>query len=246
MIGLIARREAKGLFVSPLAWVVLAVNQLVLGWIFLRVLERFGGLEAANRLGGVTLELTLNQYSFAAVLTLFAIPLLAMRLLSEDLRTGAYRLLRSAPVSLVSILLGKYLGLWGLLAPLTLLPLLMTSSLWVATPLDGGLLASAALGLGLVNGYFAAVALFAATLSAQPAVAAAAGYGLLLLLSVVSQSGDLGDGQAVGLLRWLSWNEHLLPFLLGMVRASDLIYFLGGTAVFLLLALRQLENRDLG
>lgn len=245
MIGVIARREARSLFLSPLSWVVLAVNQWVLGWIFLRVVEQFSALEAAKRAGGVTLELSLNLFAFAAVLALFAIPLLAMRLFSEELRTGSYRVLRSAPVSLVTILIGKYLGLWGLLAALILLPLLMAGSLAVATTLDGGLLASAVLGLGLLNGYFAAVAIFAATLSAQPAIAATAGYGLLLLLSVVSQSGALGDEHTVGLLRWLSWNEHLRPFLLGMVRASDLVYFLGGTLVFLLLALRQLENRDL-
>lgn len=244
MIGVIARREARSLLVSPLAWTVLAVNQLVLGWIFLRVVEQFSGLEATKRAGGVTLELSLNLIGFAAVLALFSIPLLAMRLFSEELRSGSYRLLRSAPVSLGAILIGKYLGLWGLLAALVLLPLLMASSLFIATHLDWGLLASAVLGLGLLNGYFAAVALFAATLSAQPALAATAGYGLLLLLSLVSQSGALGEQPSVGLLRWLSWNEHLLPFLLGMVRASDLVYFLGGTLVFLLLALRQLENRD--
>ncbi len=245
MMGLIARREARALFLSPLAWALLAVNQLVLGWIFLRVVERFTGLEATQRAGGVTLELSLNLFSFAAVLALFSTPLLATRLFTEDLRSGSYRLLRAAPVSLAAILLGKYLALGALLAALVLLPLLMAGSLWTATPLDWGLLASAALGLGLVNGYFAAVATFAATLSAQPAVSVTAGYGLLLLLSVMSQSGALGGEEAVGLLRWLSWNEHLLPFLLGMVRASDLFYFLGGTLVFLLLALRQLENRDL-
>ena len=245
MILTLAHRELRSLFLSPLAWVVLAVNQLILGWVFLRVVEHFTGLEAAKRASGVSLELSLNLFSFAAVLSLFSIPLLAMRLFSEELRSGTYRLLRSAPVSLAEILLGKYLGLCSLLVLLALLPLGMAVSLYLAAPLDGGLLASAFLGLLLVNLCFAAAATFASSLTSQPAAAAVAGYGLLLLLSVLSQTGDLSQGAYVGLFQWLSWNEHLLPFLLGMVRASDLVYFLGGTLLFLLLALRQLENRDL-
>jgi len=245
LILAIAQRELRSLFLSPLAWAVLALHQVVLGWIFLRVVEHFIGLEAAKRATGITLELSLNLFSFAAVLGLFTIPPLTARLFSEDLRSGNYRLLRSAPVSLGAILLGKYLGLCTLLGLVSLLPLLMGLGLLIAAPLDGGLLASAGLGLLLLNLCFAAAATFASTLTHQPAAAATAGYGLLLLLSVVSQSAHLGEGAYVGLFQWLSWNEHLLPFLLGLVRASDLFYFLGGALLFLWLALRQLENRDL-
>ncbi len=246
MIMTIAQRELRSLFLSPVAWSVLAVQQFILGWIFLRVVERFTGLEAAKRVAGISLELTLNVFSFAALLSLFSIPLLAMRLFSEEQRSGAYRLLRSAPVSLGEILLGKYLGLCVLLLTVSLLPLLMGLSLTIGTDPDLGLIASAFVGLMMLNLCFAAVAIFASTLTSQPAAAAVAGYGILLLLSVVSQTRDLAENDYVGFFQWLSWNEHLLPFLLGMVRTSDLVYFLGTTALFLLLALRQLENRDLG
>jgi ABC-2 type transport system permease protein len=55
----------------------------------------------------------------------------------------------------------------------------------------------------------------------------------------------LGAGQ-LGVLDWLAWNQHLFWFLAGVVRVSDLTYFLLMTSLFLALALRRLENLRLG
>lgn len=242
MILTIARRELAGLFHSPLAWVLLAFNQLVLAWMFLRVLERFAGLEAAQRTAGLTQELTFHLFGFAGALALFSVPLLAMRLFSEDLRSGSFTLLVSAPVSLPQILFGKLLGLTGMLAALAVLPLLLCLSLMPWSPLDLGMLLAAELGLFLVLISFAAVGLFFSTLTSQPAAAAAGTYGVLLLLSVINQVSAF-DRSGAPILGWLAWNEHFLPFLLGLVRTSDLAYFLILSGLFLALNLRRLERR---
>ena len=242
MILSIARRELASLLYSPLAWVLLAAQQLMLAWVFLRVLERFSGLEAAQRSAGLTQELTLNLFGFAAALALFSVPLLTMRLFSEELRSGSFTLLASAPISPAQILFGKLLGLAGMLAALTTLPLLLSLSLLPWSPLDSGLLLAATLGLGLTMLTFAAIGLFCSALTSQPAAAAAAAYGILLLLSVANQSGAYADA-ATPTLSWLAWNEHFLPFLLGLVRTSDLAYFLILSGLFLALALHRLEQR---
>ncbi len=239
---LIARRELASLFHSPLAWVLLAVHQAVLAWVFLRVLERFSGLEAAQRGAGLSQELSLNLFGFAGALALFSVPLLAMRLLSEEQRSGAYTLLAGAPVSAAQILFGKLLGLGGMLTALTALPLLLSLTLLPWTHLDLGLLAAATLGLGLVHLGFAAVGLFCASLSRQPAAAVATAYGILLLLSVLGQTG-LAHNAGTLILNWLTWNEHYLPFLLGLVQTPDLAYFLILTGLFLALGLRRLQRR---
>lgn len=242
MILTIARRELAGLFYSPLAWVLLAAQQLLLAWVFLQVLERFSGLEAAQRAAGLTRELTLNLFGFAAALALFSVPLLTMRLFSDELRSGSFTLLAGAPVSLTQILFGKLLGLAGMLAALTALPLLLCLSLLPWSPLDGGLLLAATLGLGLAMLAFAAIGLFCSALTSQPAAAAAATYAILLLLSVVNRSGAYA-GTATPALGWPAWNEHFLPFLLGLVRTSDLAYFLILSGLFLALTRHRLERR---
>ena len=242
MIFTIARRELAGLFHSPLAWVLLAFNQLVLAWMFLRVLERFAGLEAAQRTAGLTQELTFNLFGFAGALALFSVPLLTMRLFSEELRSGSFSLLVSSPVSLPQILFGKLLGLCGMLAALAMLPLLLCLSLLPWSPLDLGILLAAELGLLLVLVSFAAIGLFFSALTSQPAAAAAGAYGALLLLSVVNQVSAF-DHSGVPILGWLAWNEHFLPFLTGLIRTSDLAYFVILTGLFLALNLRRLERR---
>ncbi|MGA7979515.1 MAG: ABC transporter permease [Chromatiaceae bacterium] len=245
MIAVIARRELRALFVSPLGWGLLAANGFVLAWIFLRVLERFSGLEAAQRSAGLTLELNLNLFSFATVLAMLTVPLLTMRMLSGELREDTFNLVGAAPVSLLEILLGKLLGLMGPILAMGLLPLLLVLSLAPSVHLDLGLLAAATLGVWLCGLLFAAVGLFASSLSAQPGLTAITAYGVLVLLSVINRGEAIGS-PAVSLFDWLSWNEHLVWFLLGIVRASDLLYYLLFTGFFLALAHRRLANRRLG
>jgi ABC-2 type transport system permease protein len=242
MILTLAGREWRAAFLSPLAWGLLAANQFILAWVFLQVLERFSGLEAAQRSAGLTLELSLNLFSFAAALVLLSVPPLAVRTLSAELREGTFNLLGAAPVSLTEILAGKYLGLAGTVSILALLPVPMALLLAVFVDLDPGLLAAATLGLCLCGWMFAAVGLFASSLSTHPGLTAIAAYGLLILLSVVGQT---GRDTAGSLFAWLSWNEHLFWFLIGVVRTSDLLYFLLFILFFLGLAHRRLANRRL-
>ena len=91
---------------------------------------------------------------------------------------------------------------------------------------------------------FAAVGLFASSLSAQPGVALVAAYGILILFSVVGQAGRVFS-PTTGLFDWLSWNEHLLWFLTGAVRLSDVAYYGLFIALFLALTHRRLANRRL-
>lgn len=244
MIATIARREWQASFLSPLAWLLLAINQFILAWVFLTVLERFSGLEAAQRTAGLTLELSLNVLSFAAVLAMLFVPLLTMRSFSAEFREGTFNLLGAAPLSLATILLGKFLSLAALLGVMTLVPFCMTASLAFVVQIDLGLLAAAALGVWLTMLFFAAAGLWASSLSAQPGSAAMVAYGVLVVLAVINRA-EGPASEITTLFDWLSWNEHLFWFLLGVVRSSDLFYYLAGIAFFLSLAHRALINRRL-
>jgi ABC-2 type transport system permease protein len=238
----LARREWRAGLLTPLGWVLLAASQAVLGWTFLQVLERYTGLDAAKRTVGLTLELSLNLWGFAAALTLLSAPLLAARMFAGERHEGSASLLGAAPVSITEVVLGKYLGLAGLLTLVCLLPPLLALTLAGAADLDAGLLAAATLGLWLATLLFAAVGLFASTLSAQPGVALVAAYAVLILFSVVGEAKKVFE-PATTLFDWLSWNEHLLWFLVGAVRLSDIAYYLLFTTLFLALTHRRLANR---
>jgi ABC-2 type transport system permease protein len=240
----IARREWAAAFQTPLGWLLLAAGQLILAWVFLRVLDGFTGLEPPARSAGLNLDLSHNLFGTAAVLLLLAAPLLATRALSSERREGTDQLLGAAPVSLAALVLGKLLGLAPPLLLLGLLPLGLVLTLPGAAPVDPGLFLAATVGLWLCALLFGAVGLYAASITSQPALATVIAYGILLLLSVLNQADQLAAAQ-LSALDWLSWNQHLFWFLAGVVRVSDLAYFGLATALFLALAHRRLANQRL-
>lgn len=244
MTGVIAGRELRSALVTPLPWILLGGGQVVLSWIFLKVVDDFAGLEADDRVASLTLELTLNLFGFAAVILMLAAPLMAMRMLSGEFRDGSFELVAAAPVRIGQLVIGKYLALVGLMTPLCLLPILNLA--WVAgvADLDPGQVAAATLGLWLAGLMFCAVGLYASSLSTQPGASVLVAFSILLLFSIIGRAESLA-APGLSLFGWLSWNEHLFWFLAGAVRASDVAYFLSFAGLFLALTHRRLSNRYL-
>lgn len=245
MILTIAGRELRSLFLSPLAWSLLAVMQFILAWLFLVQMESFDLLQARlvtiENAPGLTDLVVVPLLGNVAIVTLLLVPLLSMRLISEELRSGTFSLLLSAPVSISRIVLGKYLGLLGVLGVILLISLLMVLSLLAGGELDLGRLAAGLLGLGLVLAASAAIGLYMSTLSSQPSVAAVGSYGLLLFLwSINLAAGAEGKGSA--LFAWIAMPTHFDRLLSGLVRSSDLIYFILCISICLILAVRRLDT----
>jgi ABC-2 type transport system permease protein len=239
-------RELRSLFLSPLAWTLLGVMQLILAWLFLVQMEQF--LEIQPRLvtladaPGITDLVVIPLLDSAALIIMLLIPLLSMRLISEEYRSNSFSLLLSAPLSLTRIVLGKYLALLAILGIMLLLTALMPLSLLVGSQLDLGKLAAGLLGLGLELALFAAIGLFISSLTARPAVAAAGTYGLLLFLWIINLAAGAG-GEGSSLFSWLSPAHHYHQLLSGLVSSSDLVYFLLLSSAFLLLTIHRLERR---
>jgi len=116
MIFTIAQRELKNLFLSPLAWSILAVLQLVVAFLFLSQLDtymvtwqpRLSGIEGAP---GVTDIVVAPLFQTIGFLLLLISPAITMRSISEEQRNRTLTLLLSAPVSIRDIVLGKFLGI---------------------------------------------------------------------------------------------------------------------------------------
>ena len=239
----IAWRELRNLFLSPLAWCVLAVVQGVEAWLFLGTVEQY--LEIAPRLAGnpeargATLVISSNVFGTAGIILLLTVPLLSMRLLSEERRSGSLALLLSAPVSSTEIVLGKYLGLLGFLGCAVLMLLLMPLSLSLGTALDWGVLVAHVLGLLLLAGAFGAAGLYISSLSRQPVVAAMGSFGLLLFLYIVNMLSQ-GDARLSGILHYLSLTDHYSAFLYGGFDTADVAYYLLFIAGFLVFSVRRL------
>ena len=246
MIGIIASREFRTLFLSPLAWSVLGVLQLILAWVFLVQIDTFlqvqPHLAALEGAPGLSDLVAAPLFASSATFIMLFIPLLSMRLLSDEFKNGTFTLLLTAPVSMTRIVLGKYLGFLGFLFITVLLTLLMPLSLLIGGTLDWGKLAAAFLGLILISASFAAIGLYISSLTAQPAVAAIATYGVLLFFWIISLAAETGD-QSGQLFNWLSLQSHYDAMVKGLIRSSDLIFYGLIIGTFLLLTIRRLDYR---
>ena len=245
MIFTIACKELKTLFASSLAWTLLALVQLVLGWVFMGRLDAF--LEIQSQLvqianpPGVTEIIVAPVFAMAAAVLLMATPLLTMRLIAEERRNHTMTLLTSAPISMTDIILGKFLGLMIFFCGVIFLVMVLSLSLLMGGTLDAGLLLSNAVGLLLICACFAALGLYISSLTAQPAVAAAGTLGVLLGLWVMDIAAD--DGGSI--MRTLSLLKHYESFNRGLIDTFDLAYFSLFIITFLVLAIRRLDGERL-
>ena len=241
-IHTIAAHELRRLLVTPLPWVLLALTQLILGVVFLTTLGELREDPSMAREEGVTAVVAGGVFGFAAAWLMLVVPLLGMRSLSEELRSGAIRLIATAPVPLHRIVLGKYLALLAPLLAVVLLTALMPASLMVATSVDWGLLAAATLQLSLLGAAYAAVALGCSSLTRQPAAAAVAALGILLFLWLLYWLGTR-DIALAGLFRFLSPAEHLENALAGLMSVRGVLQPVLLSGLFLALAMIRLGLR---
>ena len=240
MVRVIASRELRSLFCSPLAWVMLGVVQFVLAWLFLSQVDVFlqfqSRLAALPEAPGVTQLVVAPLYGNAALVLLLVVPLLTMRLISDERRGGTLTLLFAAPLSMTQIVLGKYLGLMVFLSLMTLLVALMPLALLAGTTLDWGWFAAMQLGLLLLVAGVAALGLFMSPLSAHPAVAAVSGFGALLFLWLLDWAGEQGS-----LLGHLSLMRHYQALAQGVFDSTDVLYYLLFIVTFLALSIERLD-----
>jgi len=244
----IALKDLRSLFLSPLAWVVLAVMQFILARGFIVRVGEFINTApfraARENAWGVTDAVVVFTMGDAS-LFLLILPLMTMRLISDERRNRTLPLLKSAPLTMTQIVFGKFLGISLFNLLITLLVALMPLSLLTGATIDLGKLATGILGLFLMLEAVAAAGLYFSTLTESPTLAAVGTYGLLLFLLLIEAAGA-ADNEWQVLLDYLSLSEHFIPFLKGIISSRDLGYYGLFIATFLILAVRHLDAERLG
>ena len=245
MILIIAIREFKSLFLSPLAWSFLAITQLILAYLFLTQVETFMQLQpqlaALDNGPGLTDIVVTRSFGNAGIILLLVTPLLTMRLICEERRNKTLALLLSAPVGNIDIILGKYLGCLGLVLLIVALATLMPLSLLSGGTLDFGKLFANGLALTLLVAAFTATGLFMSCVAGHPTIAAMATFGVLLLLWILDWSAGMEDRRG-NLFEYLSILRHFQNIQSGLISSVDIVYFLLFTTTFIVLSIRRLDN----
>ncbi len=248
MLGVVLRREWHAFFRTPWAWGVLALLQALLAFQFLALIEQFEA--AAPRLArlpqppGLTELVIQPLMMLLAMLLLFVVPMLSMQSFAGERRNGTLCLWLAAPVSLVDLVVGKWLGVVSVLGVVWASAALMCVSLALGSTPDPGALASALLGLLLFMGMTAALGVLFSSLTQQPALAALACFASLMFLWMCDWSAQLEE-DATLFTQWSLMN-HYQRLARGLVDTSDVLWFLLLTAAALALTVWRLAGERRG
>ena len=229
--GALLLKEEMAIFTSPIAYVVLTVFLLVMGYTFTLTLF-------------ISHVPTLVHIFFQIyVLLLLTVPIITMRLVAEERRLRTLELLLAAPVSEVAVVFAKYLASLSLVVVMLALSGAFAAALGVLGHPDWGPIYSGYLGLFLLGAALVAVGLFTSSLVSNQVVAALLSLSLFLLLWIIDHFGWMLPDPFDALVVNLSLLVHFTPFATGSIFLSDAGFFISVALLALFLSVRALARR---
>ncbi|MCX7944007.1 MAG: ABC transporter permease subunit [Deltaproteobacteria bacterium] len=238
----IFKKEFKIYFETPVAYVVFGIFSLISGYFFLQIFSyfqrqslQFLQYQAAHMLEHMNLNDMVMRPLFLNINVFFLlmIPVITMRLIADEKRLKTYELLMTSPVTTWQIVLGKYLASLSVILVMVLIVFIYPMLLSFFGS-EGGLstgsiewmpLLTSGIGLFLAGASFAALGIFASSLTESQIISAIVSFGLLLLFWVIGWASAGAEGILKEVLRYLSLLEHLDQFTKGLIEVKDIVYY---------------------
>jgi ABC-2 type transport system permease protein len=247
-VWILCWKELRSYFVSPIAYLLLAMFAIVFGFFFWNALGYFvyAGMEAQMR--GAMFPLNVNEQvirplvSNVSVIGLFLIPMISMRLFAEEKRSGTIELLATSPIHDSEVILGKWLAALILYSAMLLLTAINFAWLFRYGKPDWKPLLVAYLGLLLQAGALLAIGTFISTLTRNQIIAGGATFGICLLLWVLEWVSGYDSATYARVMAYLSVLTHFESFAKGLLSIKDSVYYLSAILLGLFLTARSMES----
>jgi len=230
----IARREIQSYLNSPVAYVVLGVFLLFVGYFYFSTLFLIG------------LASMRNFFSMVPMLLVVFAPALSMRLIAEERKSGTIEPLLILPVKDFEVVLGKFLG--GFV--IVMIGLLFTipyalSVAWLVpkgVSFDYGPILGGYLGLAFLSSSFIAFGLLASSLTQNQIVAFVIGFVFCILFFLIDKVAFILPHSLAFIFEFLSVDIHFANIARGVLDSRDLIYYLSLTTITLFLTTQMLRQ----
>jgi len=230
----LAQRELSVCFFSPIAYIVIAIFLLVTGILF-------GTL---NFVPGAEASLRRIMGDLMPIILVFILPMITMRLLAEEFRSGTIETLMTAPVSDADVVLGKFLGAFAFHLIMMASTLLYAVLVAIWGSVDIGMLACTYLGLILLGAFYISVGLFFSAWTGNQVIAVVCSFVLLAILTFLANYlGQHLSGLPRIILQQLDVFSHYPDFSRGALVLNHVVFFVTMTALFLFLTVKTLESR---
>jgi ABC-2 type transport system permease protein len=261
------KKEFRGYLHSPVAYVMTFVFLIICGYFFQASMNRLNRYSAQYPMMvqravqyknmGARMPAPPNLdnvvvkggvFGVMSFLLIFIIPILTMRIYSEEYRGGTIELLWTSPISAGAVLAGKFLAallLFTCMMTLTLVFIAIAGMYAGAgSGPDIGLVAANMIGVLLMGATFISIGIFASALTENQIVAAVISFSVLLFFLVIGAgAGQVGNYAAAEFLRYLSITGHMDAFQRGVLSGRDALYYISLTGFMLFLTNRVIESR---
>jgi ABC-2 type transport system permease protein len=244
----ICRKELSTYFRSPIAYGVMAFFALITGYFFYAGVAVYLIQMIRTSAMGQSIPLSVddivvrNLMSNTAVVGLFVIPMITMRLFAEEKRSGTIELLATSPLRDSEIIVGKWLAALILYIAMLGITFVNMSVLYVYGRPDWRPMAVGYLGLILQGGTLLAMGTFVSTWTKNQIVAGTAGFGICLMLWVLEWASSFNSSLGGRIAAYISVLSHFDSFSRGVLDSKDVIYYVTMIVFGLFLTARSMES----
>jgi ABC-2 type transport system permease protein len=210
----IFRKEFKDFFISPIAYIVIAVFLLITGWFFFMSFFIYDQAELRG------------FFQLMPLVFSFVIPAVTMRLFSEEMNIGSYETLLTLPVSPIEVILGKFFAATTFIGAMLIPTLAYPVTISFLGDLDWGPVLGGYIGALCLGGAFCAIGIFASSLTRNQIIAFIVGMIICFCLSTIDHMLFFFPRKAVSIISYLGAGTHFENISKGIVDSRDLLYFL--------------------
>lgn len=230
----IYKREMRSYFTSPTGYIFMAMFLAMSGLIF--SICTFLSKSSA----------TSAYFMFLLFVFIIVIPLLTMKLMSEERKLKTEQILLTSPVSLSGIVLAKFFAAFTLFALTFVVSEIIHFGILsvFAEGISFGEILGNIIGILLIGGAFIAIGLFLSSLTESQIIAAISTIAVILAMVLLSSVAEyIGNDLIRVAVKWLAISSRFAPFTAGIFDLASIIYYVSLAVIFLFLTIRVYEKR---
>jgi ABC-2 type transport system permease protein len=226
------KREFKSYFTSPIGYIVLAIMFFFAGWFF-----------TGYNLAGHSTSLS-GVYGLMLYVFIIALPILTMRLMSDEKRQKTDQALLTAPVSLTGIVLGKYLAAMLLFLISLSITLVFAIVIAVQVTPDWSAILANFIGLYLLGGTVITIGLLVSSLTESQLLACVGTVFITACLMLIDMLSVSASGSLFStVISFVSLSQRYNDFAVGVISYNNIIFFISMQVLFLFLTVRVLDRK---
>ena len=229
-IWVISKKELVNYFKTPMAYIILILCILIFNLFFFLIVDT--NQEASLR----------DVFQVMQFMLLFFVPFLTMKIFAEEKLLGTMEFLTTTPTTITEIVLGKYLGSFLFFMVLVLLTGVYYLIMEYFGAIDGMAVVCGYIGFILEGALFIAIGIMASSWTQNQIVAAVSSYTILFALYFASSLTKYVSGPLEEILRYVSVASHTENFSVGLIHLSDLVYYITGIVLCLMLTRLSLRS----